>query len=54
MSVRKFCNIDPRAQYYKTFLSVSYEFFDKLECLFLKPFQLSLLYVGKAGAYPVD
>ncbi len=41
-----------RGQCYKTFLSLIYDFRNKLVFVPGKPFQPSLMFVGKARAYP--
>ncbi len=52
-----FCECAPRGQFYKTFLSVIYGFF--VICYSVCPcpgklFQPSLMFAGKAGAYPSE
>ncbi len=50
-----FYNIDPTAKFYKTFAVVIYKFL-WYAGVFVpgKPFQPSLLFAGKAGAYPSE
>jgi hypothetical protein len=52
---KKFYKIDSKGHYYTTFLFVSYECAKKAGVFVPRRlFQLSLMFAGKAGAYPSE
>ncbi len=56
MDKKSFVTLGPGPNVIRLFMAVSYHFHNKLEHLFVpgKPFQTSLKFAGKVGAYPSE